>query len=54
MKLVLDREELLTLLIGALADQQGFENVNDVRIDLGDATLSLEDIKGLVVDLGAK
>lgn len=51
MKLVLDREELFTLLLAALAEK-GFTNVTDFKIDIGEgAALSLNDIQGLLVTL---
>jgi hypothetical protein len=50
MKLVLDREELFALLLQGLLTS-GFQNVEDIKLDLGDATLSLDDVQGLVVIL---
>lgn len=50
MKLTLDRNELLELLIRALSEE-GFQNIKEVRIDLGDASLGLDDIHGLIVDI---
>jgi hypothetical protein len=51
MKLVLDKEEVLALLVAALT-AQGFENVKEIILDLGDgAELPVEAINGLIVKL---
>lgn len=54
MKLTLSNTELLELLTEAL-NRSGFDNIDDMSVDLGDdAVFSLADIKGLVVNLKAK
>jgi hypothetical protein len=51
MKLKLDSEELLALIVKALADEGFSHNVTDVRIDLGDATIPLDAVHGLIVEI---
>lgn len=50
MKLVLDTEEFFALLLQGLM-ASGFQNVEDIKLDLGDATLPISEIQGLVVVL---
>lgn len=51
MKLKLDYEEFLALIVKALADDGFDHKIGEVLIDLGDATLPLGAVHGLIVEI---
>ena len=52
MKLTLDNQETLDLILNALRGVTGFDAIKDVELDLGDGqTLPLSLIQGLIVNV---
>lgn len=52
MKLTLDNQETLDLILEALRNATGFERVGDVELDLGDGqTLPLSLVQGLIINV---
>lgn len=52
MKLTLDNQETLDLILEALRNTTGFSDISDVEFDLGDGqTLPLSLVQGLIVNV---
>lgn len=51
MKLTLDAEETLALIVEALKGTVGFENISDVQINLGGEFIPLSLVQGLVLSV---
>lgn len=52
MKLTLDNQETLELILEALRNATGFDRIGDVEFDLGDGqTLPLSLIQGLIINV---